>query len=356
MQSFRTRILALVLGLVTVTLLATVGAVVIKARQEVRERAAEQLRAGAEIAREVLRFRGAQLNGAVRVLAADFGFREAVASADTPTILSAIENHGSRIGAGLVVLMDLDGHVIGQHRSEPVSPTRVPALRDMLEHRPARSDSPAIRIVAGRPYQLVLAPVRAPETIAWVAMGFVVDDWLAADIARLVGVEVSFVGDSPGEPAFAGQLDGSRGSVRHWTESRGQAADRIFVARSAQDQYFGLLQDLPTAGGALHLVLAQLDRRRAATVPGTATRNRRHRRLDPARRRDTRRAARQQRHAPGQGADRLGATNRVWRLLVRGQRPLDSRVHATGLGVQLPCAPPSPNARTGSCFTPTTTR
>jgi len=32
---------------------------------------------------------------AVRVLAADFGFREAVASKDIPTILSAIENHGS---------------------------------------------------------------------------------------------------------------------------------------------------------------------------------------------------------------------------------------------------------------------
>src|SRR5512141_344880 len=118
MQSFRTRILALVLGLVTVTLVATVGAVVIKARQEVRERAAEQLRAGAAIAREVLRFRAAQLNGAVRVLAADFGFREAVASADTPTILSAIENHGSRIGAGLVVLMDTDGNVVASTVSE----------------------------------------------------------------------------------------------------------------------------------------------------------------------------------------------------------------------------------------------
>ena len=35
MQSFRTRILALVLGLVTVTVVATVGAVVIKAREAV---------------------------------------------------------------------------------------------------------------------------------------------------------------------------------------------------------------------------------------------------------------------------------------------------------------------------------
>src|SRR4029079_13234494 len=89
----------------------TVGAVVIKARHEVHERAAGQLRVGAEVAREVLRFRGTQLSGAVRVLAADFGFREAVASGDTPTILSASENHGSRLGAGLVVSLDIDGNV-----------------------------------------------------------------------------------------------------------------------------------------------------------------------------------------------------------------------------------------------------
>jgi hypothetical protein len=126
---------------------------------------------------------GAQLNGAVRVLAADFGFREAVASKDIPTILSAIENHGSRIDAGVVVLIDVDGHVIASTVPELAANDRA-ELREMVEHPPSRSDSPAIRMVAGRPYQLVLAPVRAPEVIAWVAMGFVINDKLAADMAQ----------------------------------------------------------------------------------------------------------------------------------------------------------------------------
>jgi diguanylate cyclase (GGDEF)-like protein len=253
MQSFRTRILALVLGLVTVTLLATVGAVVVKARQEARERAAEQLRAGAEFTHEFLRFRGAQLNGAVRVLAADFGFREAVASADSPTILSAIANHGSRIGAGLVVLMDVEGNVITSTVPELSSDARV-GFADMIRHRPTRNDSPAIRIVGGRPYQLVLAPVRAPEVIAWVAMGFPVDGRLAGDIARLVGVDVSFLGASPGAPAFtATSLSAADRSVLDGV--RAQPAGRIFVARSELDQYFSLVESLPTAGGVLHVVL-----------------------------------------------------------------------------------------------------
>lgn len=253
MKSFRTRILALVLGLVTVTLVATVGAVVIKARQAARERAAGQLRAGAEVAREVLRFRGAQLNGAVRVLAADFGFREAVASGDTPTILSAIENHGSRIGAGLVVIMDVDGNVTTSTVPGLTADARA-GFADMLRRRPGSRDSPAIRIVAGRPYQLVLAPVRAPEVIAWIAMGFVVDDRLAADISRLVGVDVSFIDASPRALAFTAtsMTAGDRSAL---DGIRDQVAGRIFVARSERDQYFGLVEALPTANGRLHLAL-----------------------------------------------------------------------------------------------------
>jgi diguanylate cyclase (GGDEF)-like protein len=253
MQSFRTRILALVLGLVTVTVVATVGAVVIKAREAAGERAAEQLRAGAKLAREVLHFRGAQLNGAVRVLAADFGFREAVASKDIPTILSAIENHGSRIDAGVVVLIDVDGHVIASTVPELVANDRA-ELREMVEHPPSRSDSPAIRMVAGRPYQLVLAPVRAPEVIAWVAMGFVINDKLAADMAHLVGVEVSFVGTGRGCAGLPGQLDGCA-QRSELSESGTATTDRIFVVGSPDDEYFGLVQPLPAARGALQLVL-----------------------------------------------------------------------------------------------------
>ena len=47
-------------------------------------------------------------------------------------------------------------------------------------------------------YQLFLAPVRTPETIAWVAMGFAVDDALARKIRDLAGVEVALGGARPG--------------------------------------------------------------------------------------------------------------------------------------------------------------
>src|SRR5258708_6317272 len=70
-------------------------------------------------------------------------------------------------------------------------------------------------VVGGRPYQIVFAPLRAPEIIAWVALGFELDQGLAEKLAALGGTEVSFIYHEPGafngytstlEPAMAGEL------------------------------------------------------------------------------------------------------------------------------------------------------
>ena len=152
-----------------------------------------------------------------------------------------------------MVLIDVDGHVIASTVPELAAHDRA-ELREMVEQPPSRSDSPAIRIVAGRPYQLVLAPVRAPEVIAWVAMGFVINDKLAADMAQLVGVEVSFVGTATGAPVFlASSMDAARRS--ELIDSGTATTDRIFVVGSPHEEYFGLVQPLSTARSALQMVL-----------------------------------------------------------------------------------------------------
>ena len=105
LHSFRSRILALVLGLVTVMLCATLIAVMLRTRAEVKQQAARQLRSAADTAREMLRFRGDQLSSAAEVLTSDFGFKEAVASADTATLYSSIFDR--LLELGLVDVNDL---------------------------------------------------------------------------------------------------------------------------------------------------------------------------------------------------------------------------------------------------------
>src|SRR3977135_4663715 len=112
MGSFRKRVLVLIIGLVIVTQTVTLAAVLASTRRTVEARAAEQLRSGGSLAEELISFRAGQLANGVGVLAADFGFREAVASGDAPTILSAATNNARRIGADMVLLTDIHGKVL----------------------------------------------------------------------------------------------------------------------------------------------------------------------------------------------------------------------------------------------------
>ena len=186
LQSFRFRILALVLGLVTVVVVGIIGAVVIKAHVEVRRQASSQLQSAAGTAREVLKFRGDQLTSAVEVLVSDFGFKEAVASGDKPTVRSAIDNYRSRLSADVLIVLDSEGVLTASTLSGVSERTRKD-LRDLVAGDTDGQMLRLYRLIDGRPYQLVLAPVLAPDPIGWAAMGFALDEKVAADMARLLG-------------------------------------------------------------------------------------------------------------------------------------------------------------------------
>ncbi|HEY0767128.1 MAG TPA: EAL domain-containing protein [Steroidobacteraceae bacterium] len=191
MGSFRKRLLVLIIGLVIVTQTVTLAAVLVSTRRAVEARAAEQLRSGGAFAEHLIRFRAGQLANGVGVLAADFGFREAVASGHLPTILSAARNNAQRIGADMVLLLDTHGQVLAS--TAPAASGTGGSLASLLEDVSNVRDQPNFRAFGSHSYQFFLAPVRTPETIAWVAMGFLADDSLAQRIRDLVGSQVAIV-------------------------------------------------------------------------------------------------------------------------------------------------------------------
>ena len=191
MGSFRNRLLVLIIGLVIVTQTVTLAAVLLSTRRTVEARAAEELRAGGTLAEHLIGFRAGQLANGVGVLAGDFGFREAVASGHTPTILSAARNHAQRIGADMVLVLDTHGRLLAS--TAAAAEDAEGSLAGLLEDAAGLRDQPNFRVFGAHSYQFFLAPVRTPETIAWVAMGFVADRALAARIRDLVGSEVAIV-------------------------------------------------------------------------------------------------------------------------------------------------------------------
>jgi diguanylate cyclase (GGDEF)-like protein len=256
MRSFRKRLLVLIIGLAVLTQTVTLFAVLASTARDVRARGAEQLSAAGSFVDQLIRYRGEQLASAVAVLAEDFGFREAVASGDGPTMLSAAGNNARRIGADLVLLMDMRGRVLAS--SAPADArvgTAVGGL--LLGDLAGRRDRPQFMVLGRRTYQFFVAPVRTPEIIAWVAMGFVVDDALARKIRDLAGVEVTLgMGGPAGIARVASSLPQSgQSAVRSGSAQLSSGGRNARVVRLGDTSYLTFLQRIDSRGEPVEAIL-----------------------------------------------------------------------------------------------------
>jgi len=116
-------------------------------------------------------------------------------------------------------------------------------------------------VIEGRAWQLFVAPVNAPETIAWVAMGFALDDAFARRIEEVTGVDVSLLshGADPMQSAVvASTLDtAARTGLGDWlrvprTESPGAAHPTELAGNTWLTFIQRLDADSPDALVALH--------------------------------------------------------------------------------------------------------
>jgi diguanylate cyclase (GGDEF)-like protein len=252
MGSFRKRLLVLIIGLVIVTQTVTLAAVLMSTRRTVEARAALELRSGGTLAEHLIDFRAVQLAIGVGVLAADFGFREAVASGHVPTILSAARNNAQRIGADVMLVLDTHGRVLA---STVPADSAAAALPDLLEEGAGARDEPNFRVFGAHAYQLFIAPVRTPETIAWVAMGFVVDDSLAKRIRDLVGSQVAIVTHGAGglTRVAATPEAAAAGSAALLTVP--EASDTPHITHLAASDYLSFARRLPGRGDSVDVIL-----------------------------------------------------------------------------------------------------
>jgi diguanylate cyclase (GGDEF)-like protein len=155
-----------------------------------RAKVEEELNVGQRVFARLLEQNADKLMLTARVLAADFAFREAIATHDSGTIASVLTNHGARIGADAMLFVDLDGTVVSDtlRPQAQAHPFEYPAL---LAANPNGANA-SMAVLDGRAFQLVSVPVLAPLPIGRVVMGFAVDDALARDLRQLTELEVSF--------------------------------------------------------------------------------------------------------------------------------------------------------------------
>jgi class 3 adenylate cyclase len=193
-RHFRTRLTVLfgglLAGLMALVLFAADRAQVASAREEV-DRA---LTVTAGVLGRQLDQRSRELIHAAELLSADFAFKAAVATADTGTVLSALENHAARIEADAMLLVDLDGQPLAD-TTQPEGGPLPEGLRPLLAAANADEEGRAsgFATLAGRTQQVVVVPLLAPVPIANIVIGFRFDDQQAAELARVTSSEVALV-------------------------------------------------------------------------------------------------------------------------------------------------------------------
>ena len=186
--------------------------------------------------------RSHELQNAAQLLARDFGFRSAVATGDGATMQSALRNAAARLKVRTAFIVSADGKVQGIDGA--VGEAEAERLWKPLDE----GRLTGVVVLAGRPRQLVSAPVLAPTLIGWVVFASDLDGREMRSLERLSAI-----------PLHAAVLVDSRG---RWSEARGsmpaltshpaQLARNLLDGRAAfemrvgADESIALAKPLPT--------------------------------------------------------------------------------------------------------------
>ncbi|MGB8339737.1 MAG: EAL domain-containing protein [Burkholderiales bacterium] len=198
-RSLRTRIVAFFL--VLLVLVQGIAFLLVNAanHQIARQTIQQELEVGERLFKRVLDQNRGQLEQGATLLSSDFAFREAIATNDTGTVLSVLNNHGARIGASVMMLVSLE-HLVLADTLLPDSRHQPFKFVRLTKQAEQDGKSSGMVVIANRLYQLVVVPVLAPDPIAWMAMGFLIDDKAAHDLQQLTALDVSFLSKANNQP------------------------------------------------------------------------------------------------------------------------------------------------------------
>lgn len=192
MRNIHTRIIASFFGLLLIAqslgLAAVDGVITRSANQDIQQ----TLVAGEQLFNSLRKNTSNRLTESASILTSDFGFVKAIATADQDTIVSVLHNHGARIHADITLLMGTDYRLIADTLNASLVGKLFP-FPELIKTAENQGQTTSLVMLNGNLYQLVIVPVYAPLPIAWLALGFVIDDKFAQNLHSLTALDVSFL-------------------------------------------------------------------------------------------------------------------------------------------------------------------
>jgi EAL domain-containing protein (putative c-di-GMP-specific phosphodiesterase class I)/GGDEF domain-containing protein len=165
----RTRLTVLYVALFGAVLLLVSGAVYAAISGAAQHQVQGELTASGTVFDRVWSLRSARLREGAVLLSRDFGFREAVATGDAATIVSAMENLKNRFGIDRAFIVQVDGHIIGD-RPQDLAADAV-RLNTALQ---SGEEPSGVMMLGGAPYQVMASPV-TPDQTAWLVFAVRLD-------------------------------------------------------------------------------------------------------------------------------------------------------------------------------------
>jgi len=187
-MKFSTRLALFLIALLVAVQAATGVATYAVIRGTLIGQGAAQLTSGATQFTRQLDEIARQMAAGVKILTLDYALRRAVAEHDHNTVVSALRNHGRRVGASRMLLVDTDG-TIGADTHPPAGADRgLFAYPALLEQAAENQRVATVAVLNGEAVWLVVVPVLAPDAIAFVAAALPLDDEMLARLRVLAGL------------------------------------------------------------------------------------------------------------------------------------------------------------------------
>lgn len=176
------RIVFLSIGLTSLLILVTIWNL---SSKQVNKQLNKELSIAQGVFSKVSEDRRTQLVNNASILTSDFGFKRAVATGDKATINSVLLNHGQRINADLVLLLDLESKVTGSY-PENFNLFELYPNKNLLDFLLAHSQFDEFRLINNQLYQVIILPVKAPNFIAITALAFRYDEGALNELKSII--------------------------------------------------------------------------------------------------------------------------------------------------------------------------
>ncbi|MDF1763371.1 MAG: EAL domain-containing protein [Oleibacter sp.] len=133
-----------------------------------------------------------QLIQNAEVLTSDFGFKQAVAMADKATLSSMLSNHGQRINAELMFILDLSGNIVASSAYDMTWQINFP-YETLLNTALIGESFSSFFVVDKKIYNIVFLPIKSPRVVAIAGIGSEVTESTARSLIRNSELEITFI-------------------------------------------------------------------------------------------------------------------------------------------------------------------